>query len=120
MSAYTAKERKAIAARLRGYARDLERSKGGKHSYDGEGFAVVPAAFDPQYTYEEAFTCNLVQIAAGSKVKDVYARRFGFSDGSNNEHELWHIEEYDRELNKTDLRILMLGFAAAMVETGDL
>jgi hypothetical protein len=91
--------KKELAAKLRALARD----------YEVRADSVL------------RFTCNKVTHDIGCGAGYVYARLFGFhSDHTGNDtpnaQELWDSPARVRQ----DLRVLMLCFAAAMAETGDL
>jgi hypothetical protein len=71
-----------------------------------------------------SFTCNAVENACNAEVRAAYEATFGFSPTfgyrgayEGNEIELW-TQFHDDERN--DIRVLLLCFAAAMAETGDL
>lgn len=70
--------------------------------------------------YATEFTCIAVSCALGPDERDYYAAAFGFSgygeEGSSAEKYLWTRSDK----TATNLRVLMLCFAAAMVATGDL
>jgi hypothetical protein len=65
------------------------------------------------------FTCNAVLNLCGRETSDAYADIFGFLPetefkSSANSRDLWH------SANRGSLRVMLLCFAAAMAETGDL
>jgi len=68
--------------------------------------------------HSTSFTCWEVRRAAGVRAKHAYEQAFGFDNyrPGNNSAKLWNMP--DRKRNS--MRILMLGFAAAMIQTGDL
>lgn len=93
----TLKKRNAVrAGQLRSLARDYERG------------AI------------SGFTCISVGDVLGADVRRDYAEAFGFSNGSSvvtpADDALWSMQPEDR----LNTRILLLCFAAAMAEAGDL
>ena|SRR5712664_2976910 len=70
--------------------------------------------------YATDFTCVAVSAALGPDERDYYAAAFSFSafgeDGGRSEKYLWA----RADKTATNLRVLLLCFAAAMVATGDL
>lgn len=95
-------ETKLLAAKLRAYAVEMEKRGSVRHRWDD-----VP--------YDECYTCNLVSAIATLKQSHGYVLAFEFySDG--NQDELWSMNPSARK----KVRATLLGFAAAMVETGDL
>lgn len=89
------KEEKAFAARLRAIAVEAEAFEADEWPQDKTGF----------------FTCNRVgEIGSPDRVR--YEEAFGLA--GYNQVKLWHAK------NCMSIRVLLLCFAAAMVETGDL
>lgn len=94
-------KRKEAAAALREIARQFEE----------DGQCSIPNSRRSVIT----FTCNAVESFVGEELRQSYEQAFGFDKEKNrNERELW------KSRHVTDLRALMLCFAAAMAETGDL
>ena len=97
---------KTLATKIRGAAEATERS-------EGEGRSG-------------GYSCCRVYFVAGAKASDEYALTFGFDEAtprdasgraSQNSHELWNLPTVAEVAH---MRVLLLGFAAAMAETGDL
>ena len=68
---------------------------------------------------KEGFTCLHVEDALGADVRRAYEQAYEFGTicvTSENDHELWSMDD----LTRRERRILLLCFAAAMAETGDL
>jgi hypothetical protein len=66
---------------------------------------------------EMLYTCNAIESILGLDVREAYKETFGLrniGEPQGNEQRLWNAR------NAQDLRVLMLSFAAAMAETGDL
>ena len=67
-----------------------------------------------------SFSCINVEEALGADVRHAYEQAFGFGTVGTttaNDKELWETED---QQSLRDRRILLLCFAAAMAETGDL
>jgi len=64
------------------------------------------------------FTCHAVRARLGKRASDAYARAFGLDDEAELSNQLYLWNRSPR--TQTKLRVLMLGFAAAMASTGDL
>jgi hypothetical protein len=85
--------KKALAQALRNLARDYEQGR------------------------RSSFTCNAIKHGLGMyEASLAYAATFGFDGSTDNDRTLW--DQYDDEV--LDDRIMLLCFAAAMAETGDL
>ncbi len=68
---------------------------------------------------ECSFTCLNVDYEIGYDVRVAYETAFGFGRidrHTPNDTELWNMDQYERH----EIRILLLCFAAALAETGDL
>ena len=66
---------------------------------------------DKRAAFGHCFTCNAVSKALGWDAERAYRAAY---DTQSNEHDLW------RQPDCPSIRVLMLCFAAAMAETGDL
>ena len=95
----------ATAQRLRDIARQFERHGGIRIRR-------------PMFERRERFTCNAVGNRCGRDIEDAYADIFGFAfyKSGGNEDILWNM----CDVNMRDMRVLLLCFAAALAETGDL
>lgn len=89
-------------------------------------FRDLAKAFEEEgYAENMEYSCVAVERAArrrrlpAAQLRLAYETTFGFEDPSvpsSNERKLWGMRS-DRQ---KDMRVLMLGFMAAMAETGDL